>query len=71
MLIDKTGKFEVLASKYAKTIVRDWEAGLDSPVVVSGYRWDTADGIDYLLWFVDDGGESLITLHNETEAEEW
>ena len=71
MLVDKTGKFEVLGSQYAKAIVRDWEAALDFPVLVSDYRWNTADGIDRLLWFIDDGGESLITLYNETEAEEW
>jgi hypothetical protein len=69
MLMDKTGKFEVLASDYAKTIVRSY----DGDVAVVGYRWDNDndDEVDRLIWFVDAEGENTIQFWNETEAEEW
>lgn len=67
MLVDKTGKFEVLASDYAKSLVRSFE----EDVVVVGYRWDKGDEVDNLLWFIEPEGQALLTIYNETEAEEW
>jgi hypothetical protein len=66
MLIDMTGKFEVLASEYAKTIVRE-----ESNPIITGYRWNIVDEVNELLWFVSTDESKLIILYNETEAEEW
>jgi hypothetical protein len=66
MLIDMTGKFEVLASEYAKTIVRE-----ESNPIITGYRWQKIYDIDRLLWYMDVGDKPTEIIWNETEAEEW
>lgn len=66
-MLDKTGKFEVLASTYARSLVRSEV----EDVTITGYRWENIDDVDRLLWYMDVGDKPTEIIWNETEAEEW